>query len=110
MGRPPKKEGTPRRAQRRPAKTPEERESQLVSMAMDLAESRIREGTASAQELTHFLKLGTTRNQLEQEKLMRENKLLEAKAEQIESGQRTEELYSEALSALRSYKGDQSVE
>lgn len=96
-------ESTPRR--RRPATTPEGRENQLVSMAADLAERRIREGTASAQEIVHFLRLGSSRERLEQERLRRENLLLEAKAEAIASSSRYEELVKDAMKAFKSYSG-----
>lgn len=96
-------ESTPRR--RRPATTPEGRENQLVAMAADLAEHRIREGTASAQEIVHFLRLGSSREKLEQERLRRENMLLEAKAEAIASSSRYEELVKNAMAAFRSYTG-----
>lgn len=89
----------------RPATTPEGREGQLVSLAADLAEKQLREGTASAQVLTHFLKLGSTREKLEQQRLLNENLLLSAKIEQINSGKRMEELYEAALGAMREYKG-----
>lgn len=89
----------------RPATTPEARESQVVSQAMDLAEQQIREGTASSQVITHFLKLGSTREQLEQERLMHENELTRVKIEALESQKRVEELYKEALDAMRSYSG-----
>ena len=90
---------------RRPATTPEGRENQLVSMAVDLVEQRMREGTASAQEIVHFLKLGSTREQLEQDRLRRENQLLTAKVENMESAKNIEKLYAEAISAMRSYQG-----
>jgi hypothetical protein len=89
----------------RPATTPEGRENQLISLAADLAERQMREGTASAQVITHFLKLGSSREKLEQERLQRENLLLSAKAEQIASGRRIEELYETALDAMRQYSG-----
>ena len=73
---------------RRRATTPEARENQLVSLAVDLAEKQLREGTASSQVISHYLKLGTSREQLEQERLRRENKLLEARVEAIESQKR----------------------
>jgi hypothetical protein len=57
------------RPQRRPAMTEEGRESQMVSLAMDLAETQIVDGTASAQVITHYLKLGSSREKLEQERL-----------------------------------------
>lgn len=89
----------------RPATTPEGRENQLISLAYDFAEQQIREGVVSAQVLTHFLKLGSTREKVEQQKLLNENLLLSAKIEQINSGQRMEELYEKALGAMREYKG-----
>lgn len=97
-----------RRASRsiRPATTVEGRESQLISLADSLAERQLREGTASAQVITHFLKLGSTRERLEQQRLLNENLLLSAKIEQINSGQRMEELYEKALGAMREYKGE----
>lgn len=90
-----------------PANSPEARENQLIALAVDLAEKQLAEGTASAQVITHYLKLGTTREQLEKEKLRRETELLSAKAEAMESAKRVEALYSEALSAMRSYSGQE---
>lgn len=97
---------TPKRATKRPARTPEERENQLIALSMDLAEKRIRDGSATAQEVTHFLKLGSVRNQLELQKIERENKLLEAKVDQIESGHRSDDKLEEVLRAVTSYKGN----
>lgn len=94
----------------RPATTVEGREGQLVSLAVDLAEKRLREGTATSQEVTHFLKLGSTRERLEQERLSRENELLTARVEQLASAKRVEELYAEALKAMRTYAGSEPVE
>lgn len=93
---------TPRRP---PAKTPEGRENQLLSLAIDLAEKQLREGTASAQVLTHYLKLASGREELERERIRKENILLEAKVEAIASSARMEELYSEAINAMRGYAG-----
>ncbi len=90
---------------RKPATTPEGRETEMVSLAIDLAETQIRNGTASSQVITHFLKLGSTREQLEQERLTHENELTKVKIEAIESQKRVEELYKEALDAMRSYAG-----
>lgn len=89
----------------RPATTPEGRENQLISLAADLAERQLVEGTASSQVITHFLKLASTREQLEQERLHRENLLLSAKVDQIASSKRIEELYETALNAMRQYAG-----
>lgn len=90
----------------RPARTPEERENQLIALTYDLVESRIRDGSATSQETTHFLKLGSLRNQLEIEKLKTETQLLSAKRESIESAERSEELYQNAIEALKRYKGE----
>jgi hypothetical protein len=81
-----------------------------VSQAIDLAEQQIRDGTASSQVITHFLKLGSTREQLEQERLKHENELTKVKIEAIESQKRVEELYKEALDAMRTYTGETSDE
>ena len=92
---------------RPPATTPEGREKQLVSMAIDLAEQQLRDGTASSQVITHFLKLGSTRERLEQERLIQENEMLRAKTESLASQARVEEMYAKALSAMRSYSGQE---
>lgn len=78
---------------------------QLVSSAIDLAERQLRDGTASAQVITHYLKLGSTRERLEQERLRRENILLERKTESYEQMNRMEELYEKAIDAMRTYNG-----
>lgn len=100
-----KKDPEPQSQRRRPATTPEGRENQLVSLAVDLAERQLRDGSASSQVISHYLKLGSSREQLEQERLRRENTLLKTKAEAMESAKRVEELYGQALNAMRSYAG-----
>lgn len=90
---------------KRPAWTPEARENQLISLAMNLAEEQLMDGTASAQVITHYLKLGTTKMELEKEKLKQENLLLNAKTEQIESQKDVEELYKNAIKSMRIYSG-----
>lgn len=97
--------GSNQRRSRRPATTEESRENQLVSLAVDLAEKQLLEGTASSQVITHYLKLGSTREQLEQERLRSENDLLRARVEAMASAVRVEELYSAALDAMRRYSG-----
>lgn len=92
--------------QGRPAITPEGRENQMISLAIDLAEQQLRDGTASSQVITHFLKLGTTKAELEKEKLAQENKLLQAKTENLQSMARMEELYAEAIKAMQNYSGN----
>lgn len=91
---------------RRPALTPDARENQMISLAFDLAEQRLRDGTASSQEITHFLKLGSSRAELEKEKIAHENKLLQAKTESLQSMKRIEELYADALNAMKNYSSD----
>ncbi len=95
----------PGRKRRPPATTPEAREMQLVAAAFDLAERQIREGKASSQVITHFLKLGATREKIEQERLRNENLLTQAKIDSLASAANVEELYSNALAAMRSYQG-----
>lgn len=89
----------------RPALTPEARENQLVYLATNLAEQQLMDGTASSQVITHFLKLGTEKERLERERLAHENELLKAKTEALQSAKRVEELYAQALSAMKSYSG-----
>lgn len=89
----------------RPALTPEGRENQLISLAVDLAEKQLQEGTASSQVITHYLKLGTTKERIEREILEKQKELITAKTEALKSQKRVEELYAEALTAMRRYNG-----
>lgn len=89
----------------RPALSPESREQQLIAKAVNLAEKQIDEGTASSQVITHFLKLGTEKAKLEVAKLEHENELLKAKTESLQSAKRMEELYEQAINAMRGYGG-----
>jgi uncharacterized protein YlxW (UPF0749 family) len=91
---------------RSPARTPEERENQLIDAAVDLAEIQLRSGEASAQVITHYLKLGSSRERLEQQRLKNEVALLETKREHMESEMRTEALIADALQAMRAYSGN----
>lgn len=104
------RDATSEKPRRRAAMTPEARENQLIALAMDAAEKRIAEGTASSQEIVHFLKLGSTRGRLEKAKLERETALLEAKKGAIESAQQNEEIYKKALAAMKSYSGSGSLD
>lgn len=88
-----------------PAKTLEGRENQMVALAFDLAERRLHEGNASAQEVVHFLRLGSTKERLEQEKLKHENEVLQTRVKEMESRKSSEELYIKALAAMRGYAG-----
>lgn len=96
--------------QRMPALTPEARENQLISLATDLAEKQLIEGTASAQVIVHYLKLGTTREKIEKEILEKQRELIEAKTENLQSAKRVEELYANALNAMRNYSGNNEDE
>lgn len=89
--------------ERPPAQTPEGREATLIAYAYDLVERRLREGTASSQETTHFLKLGSMREKLELEKLKKENALLEVKADAITSEADKSKMYKDAIEAMQRY-------
>lgn len=90
----------------RPAISPEARENQLISLAVDLAEQQLLDGTASAQVVTHYLKLGSTKERIEKEILISQKGLLDAKTEAMQSSKNVEKLYAEALSAMRHYTGN----
>ena len=94
---------TPRK--RPPATTPEARENQMISLAVDLAEKQLAAGTASSQVITHFLKLASSKERIEKEILEKQKELIVAKTESIQSAKRVEELYLNALNAMRSYTG-----
>ena len=94
----------------RSALTPEARENQLIYLATELAEKQLRDGTASSQVITHYLKLGSSKEKLEQEILMENKKLLTAKTEALQSAKRVEELYAEAITAMRRYSGNGDAE
>ena len=87
----------------RPAENPESRENQLIARAVDLAEKKMIDGTASAQIIVHYLRLGSTKEKLEKEILERQKDLIEAKTQSLKSMQRMEELYENAIAAMRSY-------
>lgn len=95
---------------RPPARTPEVREAQLADAAYDLAEEQIEAGTASSQVITHFLKMGSTRERIEQERMAHEIELMEVKKAQLEGQQKVEELFVEAIEAMRSYQGGPPAE
>jgi len=92
----------------RPGLTPESREDQLVALAINLAEKQMVEGTASSQVISHFLKIGSTKERIEKEILKEQKELIQAKTEALKSEKRVEELYSEALNAMRRYAGQMS--
>mgnify|MGYP007013903075 CR=1 FL=1 len=88
-----------------PAMTPEGRENQLIALAVDLAEQQLRDGTASSQVISHFLKLGSEKGRIEKEILEEQKKYLSAKTESINESKHVEELYSNAINAMRAYSG-----
>lgn len=90
---------------RRPALSPEARENQMIALAVDLAEKQLMDGTASSQVITHYLKLGSTKERLEMEILEKQKDLMTAKTEALQSAKRIEELYKDAISAFREYNG-----
>lgn len=92
----------------KPAITPEARENQMVAYAIDLAEKQLREGTASSQVITHYLKIGSTKERIEKEILEKQKELIVAKTEALQSAKRVEELYENALKAMRNYSGNAS--
>jgi cell division protein FtsL len=81
----------------------------MVALAVDLAERQLRDGTATSQVISHYLKLGSSRERLEQERLNKENELMRAKIEALASAARVEELYTTALNAMRSYAGQEPM-
>lgn len=95
------------RPKRPPAKTPEARERQMIALAVDLAEQQLLDGSASAQVITHYLKLADPKEPLLRERLARENTLLEAKQDQIRSQQNSEEMYQKVIDAMRRYSGSE---
>lgn len=90
---------------RRTAMSVEARENQMIALAVDLAEKQLMEGTASSQVITHYLKLGSTKERLEKEMMEEQKKLLKAKTEALDSAAEIKELYENALSAMREYSG-----
>lgn len=89
----------------RPGLTPEAREDQLIALATNLVEKRLREGTASSQETCIYLKMGSTKERIEKEILSEQKDLIKAKTEALRSEKRVEAMYSEALNAMRRYSG-----
>lgn len=100
--------GTPK--PRRPALSPDAREQQMIAYAMDLVEERLRNGTASSQETTHFLKLATAKAQLEKEILQEQKKLIVAKTEDIEGRKESKAMFEAAIKAMRTYNGRDDVD
>lgn len=109
MGRTITKPSQSSQRKQRPALSPEARENQIIARAVDLAEKQIMNGTASSQVITHYLKLGSTKERLDREAKEEEIKLLRARTEAIQSQKQSEALYKEALDAFKVYGGGQNV-
>lgn len=90
----------------RPALNPEARENQLIYLATELAEQQLRDGTASSQVITHYLKLGSSKEKIEKEILEKQKQLITAKTEMLKSAKNMEELYTNAINAMKSYSGN----
>ena len=88
-----------------PATSPEAREKQLIGLAYDLAEERMRNGSATSQEIVHFLRLGSMKERKELEMIEKKNELMTAKTEALQSAKKIEELYANAISAFKEYRG-----
>ena len=101
----PKTSDTKKKSTSRPVMSPEAYENRLINMAYKAVEKRIESGEATAAELVHFLRQGSIREQLELEKMKKENELLKAKTESIETQKEIKALYSDAISAFRRYSG-----
>lgn len=97
---------SPKKGAMRPALTPEARENQMISLAMDLAEQQLRDGTASSQLITEFVKRGSTKARLEKEILAEQKELMAAKTANIKSAERIEALYEKAIAAMQLYSGN----
>lgn len=89
----------------RPALNPQSRENQMISLAVDLVEQRLRDGTASAQETVHYLKLASTKAKLESERAQLENELIRAKIQSLRDQADIKKLYNDAIDAMRRYSG-----
>lgn len=94
----------------KPALTTEAREDQLIALATNLAEKQLLDGTASSQVITHYLKMGSTKERIEREILKEQKEMIKAKTEALKSEKKVEELYAEALAAMRKYSGKEVAE
>ncbi len=99
------KKATTKHRETPPARTAEERENQLIGLAVDLAEKKLRDGTASSQIIALLLNLATSKAKLELEKLKSDLKVADAKVQQIKNQEDSKELYEEAIRAFKSYTG-----
>ena len=93
----------------RPATTPEEQENRMISLAVELAEKQLRDGTAATPLINHYLRLATVKERKEVEKLALETELLKARTDQIGSAARSDQMYEKAINAFREYSGSTEV-
>lgn len=94
----------------KPARNARQRENQLIKLAVDLAERQLRDGSATSQVITHFLKLATVKEQLENDKLRKDLDLADAKIKHYENSSVSEEMYTKAIQAMKSYQGVEEYE
>ena len=102
-----RKDGKPSKKSSRPARLPENREARCISLAIDLAEKKLMDGSAGPQIICHYLKLGSEREKKEIEILEEKKKLYVAKTEALESAKHMEEMYEQAMNALKGYRGEE---
>ena len=96
----------PKKESQKPPTTPEAKERQMIAYAMDLAEEQLKNGKASSQLITHFLKLGTENAKLERLKLEQESRLLEAKVDSLRNAEEKDVDYGKVIQALKKYQGE----
>lgn len=102
-------ENSPRRPRRR-AQTPEERENQLIALALDRVEERMQNRTATAQEYIQFIRMASSKARAEADKVALELELVKAKTENLRMQQKNEEMFSNAIKAFKRYSGADSEE
>lgn len=99
------KQTKPRR--KLPARSPEARENQLINKAVNLAEKKLDDGTASSQIIALLLSLGTQKTRLEIEKLRSDLRVADARIKAMEAQETSKDLYEKAIQAFRSYSGQE---
>lgn len=88
--------------------SPEARHNQLINLAVDEAERRLRNGTASSQIITTLLNFASVKARLELEKMRSDISLAKAKEKEITDKANNSELYAQALEAFKSYRSNDS--
>lgn len=78
---------------------------QLVSMAEDLIEERLRLGTASPTETVAIVRLGTELERANIERIRANTELMVAQKAKAEAETVKEELFTNAIAAMSKYQG-----